>query len=63
MLVGVRFDTDVLFWAMPDGLRGRDITTNGLDREPGRGPGPLEPLCNNGRNDDGDGLVDMADPG
>ena len=52
-----------LFWSEPDGVRQRIFTTSGADREPSWGPGSLLPNCDNGVDDDGDGLADLADPG
>jgi Tol biopolymer transport system component/chitodextrinase len=52
-----------LFWSEPDGVRQRIFTSSGADREPSWGPGSLGPKCDNGVDDDGDGLVDLADPG
>lgn len=51
-----------LFWSTADGLRGRVFTTSGADREPSWGPGSLEPQCDNGQDDDGDGVADADDP-
>ncbi len=52
-----------LFWSEPDGVRQRIFTSSGEDREPSWGPGSLLPKCDNGVDDDGDGLADLADPG
>jgi Tol biopolymer transport system component/chitodextrinase len=65
-LAGTRSFSDgqsFLFWTTADGVRSQVFTTSGADREPSWGPGSLEPECDNARDDDGDGDVDLADGG
>jgi len=52
-----------LWWTEKDaaGIQ-RWLTQAGVDRDPDWGP-PYVPACDNGLDDDGDGLADLTDPG
>ena len=53
-----------IWWTEKDAAGSqRFVTNSGSDRDPDWGPPPGPPRCSNGLDDDGDGFVDLADPG